>query len=414
MVCLAGCGGGSNGGSGGGGGTGGGTGGGGSSTTVTYTFTGGTPTAVATQIGTGAYTQASLQSGALTLSIPSGTTNYSVAYVCPTSISSIENVIDASIEDGTSFTEICNNWTAPQSGLATLQVNASAIPGASEVDVVWGSDYTYAQPWSGDTLSFSDQMTAGTYDVFVVVYDSTGEYPLAVRILRSQTVPGALNGGNPVVFAASDETVTQTITYDNLPAGSSPFDPPVVDFFTSDGQELELEAFPMVTPATQYPAMPTGAVQSGDYYTFDTSASGGAAGGTVSASMATASGGPQTFTFPAPWSYPGPTAAALPTFSFSYTGFSGKPSVVQEATITWTLGILSGQQIQMRATASYQSGATSITIPDLSGLTGFIAPAPSGTLVVWSAEIQQGSAFQTTPPNGTVQSVANAGAYIEP
>ena len=51
--------------------------------TVTYTFTGASPTAVATQIGTGSYTQASLQANKLTLSIPSGTSNYSVAFLCP-------------------------------------------------------------------------------------------------------------------------------------------------------------------------------------------------------------------------------------------------------------------------------------------------------------------------------------------
>ena len=84
-------------------------------------------------------------------------------------------------------------------------------------------------------------------DVFVVVYDSTGFYPLAVRVLRSQTIPGALNGGNPVVFAASDETVTQTITFNNVPAGSSPYDAPFVYFYTSNGQESELQSYPTTT-----------------------------------------------------------------------------------------------------------------------------------------------------------------------
>jgi len=73
---LAGCGGSS-------GGNGGGGGGGGNPTEVTFTFAGGTPNAVATQIGSGAYTQATVESGQLTLSIPGGETNYSVAYMCP-------------------------------------------------------------------------------------------------------------------------------------------------------------------------------------------------------------------------------------------------------------------------------------------------------------------------------------------
>jgi hypothetical protein len=68
LACLAGCGGSS---------------GSGKPTTVTYTFTGPAPTAVATQIGSGAYTQATLASGQLTLSVPSGETNFSIAYLCP-------------------------------------------------------------------------------------------------------------------------------------------------------------------------------------------------------------------------------------------------------------------------------------------------------------------------------------------
>jgi hypothetical protein len=388
---------------------------------VTYTFTGAAATAVATRIGTGAFTQASLQSGKLTISVPSGTTNYSVAVLCPPitvgspPYSNQEYVLQASTLDGTSFTENCTNAATPQTGLATLQVNAAAIPGAASV-AVWGSGYPLIQTWSGSTLSFSNQMVAGTYDVFVVVYDSTGQYPLAVRILRSQTIPGALNGGNTVVFAAGDETVKQTITYNNLPAGSSPYDPPFVDFYTSGGQGLTLESFPMVTPATQYPAMPAGALQSGDYYTFYTSASGGAAGGTVWADMATSSGGAQTITYPSPWTYSGPAAAALPAFNFSYAGFSGMPSVLQIATIQWTLGNppANTYSIEVSATENYQNGATSLTIPDLSTVTGFLSHPPTGTTVQWFADIQQGSAFQTTPPNGTLQSVQNSGTYTEP
>ena len=82
LVCLAGCGGSSNSGTTGGCVTDCG-GGGGNPTTVTYTFTGAMPTAVATKIGTGAYTQAAVASGAVSISVPSGTSNYSIAWVCP-------------------------------------------------------------------------------------------------------------------------------------------------------------------------------------------------------------------------------------------------------------------------------------------------------------------------------------------
>jgi hypothetical protein len=425
-AALAGCGGSSSNNSGGGGGTGGG-----SPTLVTYTFTGATPTVVATQIGAGAYTQASLQSNKLTLSVPSGTTNYSVAVLCPPITVDAppvnqEYVLQRSTLDGTSFTENCYVSTPPQTGLATLQVNAAAIPGASEV-ILWGSGgYPFVSatggPPSSSPLNFSGQMVAGTYDVLVVVYDSTGLYPLAVRILRSQTIPGALNGGNPVVFAASDETVKQTITYNNVPAGSSPYDAPFVDFYTSGGQGITLEGGPSTTPATQYPALPAAAPQSGDYYTFDTWTSSGAGGGTLGAVVYASSGGPQTITFPStPWTYSGPTAAALPTFNFNYTGFSGMLSVMQIASIQWPLGVsqtdskgTSTNSTTVSATENYQNGDTTLSIPNLSGLTGFLAPAPSGTSVSWYAIVQQGWPSSTTPPNGTVKSVENIGEYTEP
>lgn len=95
LLLIAGCGGGSNtgsntGGSGGGapgsGGGGGGGNGGGSgdqATTITFGFISGTPTQVAVKVGSGNYTAENLTSGKLTISVPSGTTTYSVAYPLP-------------------------------------------------------------------------------------------------------------------------------------------------------------------------------------------------------------------------------------------------------------------------------------------------------------------------------------------
>ena len=390
-------------------------GGGGNPTVVTYTFTGGTPVAVATKIGTGAYTQATLASGKLSVSVPSGTTNYSVAYLCPTIAwysppRNEEYVVQASTLDGASFTENCVNPTAPQQGLATLQVNTAAIPGAGDLVISNGCEWQNSFP---STSSISCPMPIGTYDVFVVVFNMDGGNPLAAKILRSQTIPGALNGGNPVVFTASDETVTQTITYNNVSSGATEY-LWSVDYFTAGGQEYQLAPAFYSPSMTSYPAMPAGAMQSGDYYTFDVQAS-SATGGPVGVNLATSSGGPQTITFPAtPWTYSGPSPAALPTFNFDYSGFSGMSSVMQEASITWSPGAPPVNTIQITATENYQNGATSLTIPNLSGLTGFLAPAPSGTSVGWLAIIQQGSAFQTNPPNGTVQNVQNSGRYTEP
>ena len=131
FILLAGCG------SGSGNTTGGGVGGGGGNnpTTVTFTVTGGTPTAVATQIGSGAFTSATLSGGSLTLSVPSGTTNFAVAFVCPplTSYTPPETeqyVYEASTLDGTSFSEWCLGGSSNEAtGTLTGAVDASRSPG---------------------------------------------------------------------------------------------------------------------------------------------------------------------------------------------------------------------------------------------------------------------------------------------
>jgi hypothetical protein len=421
MASLAGCGG-SSGGSGGCGSNCGG--GGGKPTVVTYTFTGTTPTAVATKIGSGAYTQATLASGNLSISLPSGTTNYSVAWVCPPLVGAglpawqdfaSENVIEATVQDGTLFSQSCQ-VPFPAFGTATVQVNASAIAGGETVALIAGDDSGYAgNPWSSSTLNLSGQFDAGTYDVFVVVEDAAANM-LAVKTLRNQTIPGVLNGGNTVVFQASDLTAPQMLTINNVPpgffvTGSS------VDYETSPpGNALILNVSAGLL--TQYTALSSGAMQSGDYYKFDASAGGVSALNSsvsdyVAVEIHSSTAAPETMNLPAPWPYAGPTAAALPTFTFSYAGFSGMTDIEQEATIDWSQGNTS-EQIQMTATANYQNGATSMTIPDLSGLTGFLAPAPSGTKVGWSASISQGFALLASPTNGTLPSVMDDGWYTAP
>jgi hypothetical protein len=387
---------------------------------VTYTFTGAAPTAVATKIGSGAYTQASLLSDTLTIGLPSGTINYSVAYAClPATIGAngnppdnIEYVISASTEDGTSIRRPgCIGSVSggiANMGVATALVNAAAIPGVAQVGV--GYDVL---PWSGSTLSFSNQMVAGTYDVFVYAMDSN-QNALAVRILRNQTIPGALNGGNPVVFDASDETVPETITYQNVPAG---FSAPTthVQFLTFDAQ-VSLANY----ATSQYPSVPSDAVQSGDDYAFSATA-----GSSTTPSEwvgveagPTSNGGPQTFTFPAPWSYAGPTPASLPTFNFDYdpAGFPATDAFQEIASINWSQGTTSENQIEISATSSYQNGATTVAVPDLSGLNGFIPAAPSGTVVLWQASIIQGLplAGAQLGETSSSSSVGNSGTYIAP
>jgi hypothetical protein len=116
LVVVAGCGG-------SGGNTGGG-GGGQAPTLVTFTISGSTPTAVATQVGSGAFTAATLTSGKMTLSLPDGTTNFAVAYLCPgfslgpNFTESQEYLKYASSLDGTEYGGACfgDGTTGPVGG----------------------------------------------------------------------------------------------------------------------------------------------------------------------------------------------------------------------------------------------------------------------------------------------------------
>jgi len=139
LLLIAGCGGSS------GGGSGSGSGGGGNPTTVTFAISGGTPTAVATSTGSGSFTAATLTAGKLTLSLPSGTTNFAVAFVCPPEPHTTtppfqqtnQYVFQASTLDGTSFSEPCPTTPATgTTGTLTGTVNATAVPKASFLNVL--------------------------------------------------------------------------------------------------------------------------------------------------------------------------------------------------------------------------------------------------------------------------------------
>ena len=379
-------------------------------TTVTYDFSSGvTPAAVATQIGTGSYTQATVESGKVTFTIPSGETKFSVAYLCPprsgeTPPPNYEYIYQLSTVDGTSFSGHCYEPATVQTGLATIQVNAAAITGATVVSV--GGE---GLPWSTSTLSFSVQMRSGTYDVPVYVYDAQNNI-LAIKILPKQTIPGALNGGNPMVFAASDKVMLQLITYSNLPAG---FTPGIsANYTTAGGTTIPLN----VSNTAEYPSIPAASVQSGDYYSF-------IAEGEKSLSSSVteyaevlldteSGGGAESFTFPSPWAYSGPTPAALPAFAIGYQGFSGMPRVAQYADILW--GTNWSNVISIDATENYQGGATTLEIPDLSGVTGFLAQPSSGTAVKWDAGINQVSSTAASLPDLNEVSVGNSGTYTAP
>jgi hypothetical protein len=406
-------------------GCGGGNGGGGGSsanaTDVTFTFTGGTPTAAAAQIGTGNFAAATIQSGKVVVSVPSGTTNYAIAYVCPPvpgfgNTVTGEFIIEASLQDGHAFTVSCEGASTATTGTITGSVDASVISGAANIDIVGLQGIAGSVGSNNGTFSLS--MPTGANDVALVVVDNAAQpNVLAVKILRSQTVPGAMNGGSTIIFSAGDQITTEPLTINNVPASFVTPPAVAVTYTTANGTSFLVDNH----TATTYPAIPTGATQSGDFYGFeantdDTATHNSAIGITQTT---TSGGGAATISLPAPWTFAGPAAATFPTFTFTYSGFSNVAAVAQQGEIEWAPTATTLNTITVTATGNFQAGATTITTPDLSALTGFIAPAPSGTTIDWVADIFGGTAqeftfFPAAPSNGSLAFVQNEGTYTQP
>jgi hypothetical protein len=391
-------------------------------TMVTFKFTSGTPSAVAARVGSGAFTAQTLSAGALSLSIPSGTSNFAVAFVCTLTLNGLAQipeqfVFEASTADGSAFNLPC---PAPlpsgQTGILTGTVDFSGIPRVTAVNIAaTNGAYTTV---SGTTLNgtFALAEPAGTDRVLVLAYGQSQQgMPsslLAARNLTNQAVPGALNAGSPVVLGAGDETSPQAITYNNVPSGyGSPST--IVGFILGNAG-----GFTVAGPATtQYPALPPAAVQSGDYYKFlATASSVSTRGEGVLVLMDTASGSPVSFTFPPPWSYAGPTPAALPSFNFAYTGFPDKTGVMESAVMGWTTATGVSVFSEVNATANYQNGSPTLAFPDLSGIVGFLPAPTTGSAVAWTAEIVHSSLGATLvmPSNTTGSAVANSGSFTVP
>lgn len=405
LVLLSGCGGGS-----------GGMQAGGDSTAVTFSFSTETPNVVAAKMGASSFTAQSLISGKLTLSVPSGTTSFAVAYVCSApSFPTIESIFEATIADGTSFILPCLAPSLSQStGVLSGNVDASAIPGADQLNIAASNSGQSSVDAVTPDTTFNLAVPVGTDRVQVLAYNSvnqglpTTSTLLAVRNFDNQTVPGSLNGGLQVVLGTADQTTLEPITYGNVPTGYSAPSTLVRFMMNEAGGVILSES------TTQYPALPVGAVESGDTYEL-LAHSNNSANPTESMTVTKTftSAGPVSFAFPAPWSYPGPVPRALPAFDFLYSGFSGKTGVSNLALIFWNSP---ASQIQITASANYQNGSTTLAIPDLSGLSGFIPPPPSGTQIIWAALIGQNSLGIQQPrtANSTNTAVQNGGSYTVP
>ena len=387
----------------------------------------GTPAALATQIGSGSYTAATLASGKLTLSIPSGTTNFAVAYLCVISPYAEQTILEASTLDGTSISApYCASTATLPTGTLTGSADASAISGANAVGITANNGGGIAYQTSlltGTSATLNVSVQSGTDRVAVAAYNVTPSNPitfnsadtlLAVRNFDGVAVPGAVNGGNTVTLAAADEVTLQPITYKNVPGG---FPSPTASAYYewSDGGQFILSS----AATTQYPAIPAAAAETGDYYSFGSTieasnGSGGEEG--VSVYTNTTANGALTLAFPSPWTYPGPTPSAQPVFNMANSGITGKTGVLDYATVIWSASPSSDTDMEIIATGNYLNGSTSLAFPNLTGMSGFLAGPPSGSSVVWFASVNQSSvaSLQPSTQNETTIEVENGGSFTVP
>jgi hypothetical protein len=259
--------------------------------------------------------------------------------------------------------------------------------------------------------TFNIQLFSGTMDLAALAEDSSNNI-LAVKILRSQAVPGALNGGNTIVFGPNDVVTHQPVTVNNLPAGFNLTVPSV--FQTQNGLSLEIG----FNASNQFLVVPAASTQPGDSYVIQSLASTPTSSSSVFASQMITNAAPVTLTLPAPWLYSGPQASAFPAFTFNYSGFNGNSNLFNQASLFWVTGGGGFSTIEVDATSSFQNGGTTVTIPDLTSISGFLATAPSGTIVRWTATILSGSQSLSDVASGrrptSGQAVANSGTYTEP
>jgi hypothetical protein len=256
--------------------------------------------------------------------------------------------------------------------------------------------------------NFSLMLPNGTSDIAALVFDSQSNL-LAVKIVRSQTVPGVVNQGNPITVVASDATTPQPVTSTGVPNGFT-FGLSSVYYVTANA------VFPLLYSGqtSRYGTVSTSEAQAGDYYSFTASAISSTQ--QVITQGTTSTAGPIAMHLPAPMTYSTPTPAKFPVFTIDYAGFSGDAAVSYSAQIG-SFDFVGINDATVTATSAYQNGGTTLAIPDLTSLPGFALTVKSGWLVQWTTYAYGGAYqwYELAGPNaGSLSIVENTGTYVEP
>jgi hypothetical protein len=362
------------------------------------------------------------------VSLPSGVTDLSVAFRCPeipgspgTPTVIIEEVIGFSTKDLTSDAISCkvNGPPTGRTGNLAYSVDASGITGGVFLKVA-AQNSRYAAFTEGTRLETASSMQAPVgsdrMDIQVYSYEFkngiTSEALLADREYAGQAVPGALDGGKQVVLGDTDLTRKEALYYENVPAG---FNPPTTNAdFEPAGLATEIAM--SFNATTSYRTMPADLAKPGDSYFFSAGAVSKSGSSSVGVTKYPSNGGPQTFVFPKAWSYSGPAAAALPTFEFDYTGLNGKPGVWRSADIVWMAALTEQVGYAASWSQNYDGGATTLAIPSLDGLKGFLPAPAAGVEVYWDASVEStaSSGEGSSSSEVIVSTVGSSGQFKVP
>ena len=375
-------------------------------TPVALTVVGGPAVAAAAQVNGGTWKALTLSGGSGTFDVPSPTSSYAVAVLCPVvSSNQLEVIIQATAADTPSSTVPCPVTTTVP---LVVNYNVSVLGASAQVSVGSMSGGGY---WSGGVGAANLPAVApGVQDIAVAAYPITPNVSaVAVEVDRGVDVTGA-----PVTvptMTAADAAGTAPITVDNIPAG---FTNTITAYYvTAGGTAVGING----NNVASYALVAATVVAAGDYYAVTAEALD--ASTTHAVGVVHSSSTPQSLTLslPPPLSYAGPTAAARPTFATTYSGFSGSGTTSLTGILSWTAA---GVNDGIVVTTNYTGNSGQVTVPDLSSVPGFLAPPASGTSVSWGALVSWQSSpylvlIAPLPPNDEAAQFAIAtGTYLEP
>jgi len=393
-------------------------------TTVTASFAGATmPSAVAYQVGTsGQFQELALSGSSVSFTLPTGTSAYGFAYICPTFVAgnaySNESIIQATTADTTALSLACPSL----SGNISATFDVSAIPGATQTLLC--ESYWASQMFGTSGVQYLLGVPTGKFDVALVAMGANNA-ALGVQIQRGVNVTSATSIAFPPMTAA-DELGSAPASITNVPSGATAgFE---TTYQTSGGLSAILPvSYTTGLPQSTYPTVPSSQSQSGDFYLIQAGAilaNGQLPSGSPTALVSSNTASAVTAALPSPLSsLTTPVAAAFPTFDANDSGFTVAGTVVFSS---WTQFQTSSTvyNTYTYVTQTWLGANTTFTVPDLSTLAGFAPAPPSGGLEFWSLYSTAGTPLQFNPVQQSgveflssptsVQYVSTGGAFTVP